>query len=302
MDTYKQTFSNSGLCSNTSVETQPGLEVGYAPSQQTGQWTSKETHSGIQGKKSTILERRQIAGLSVETFWALVVLLCLVVVGGIGGGVVAGIAAQGNNCKSTGVDTTLGVDGSAAGACSTIASVIYSTSIINSIAPSSTSSGLFMDNSNIASPSTTSSLPSTPSVSTAPISHCSDEFSTFNDSLVQPLSSEGSAINLSGTAQTFRVACYTNYPSGAQYGNPGIHDIMKIYMPDLNQCIMACAEYNAGYSTNLQGGIDVGGGLCRAVSMVIKNGEYCYLKNGTGVNNTANSGGNEVRKDSAILQ
>lgn len=73
-------------------------------------------------------------------------------------------------------------------------------------------------------------------------------------------------------------------------------------MPDLNQCIMACAEYNAGYATSLQGDVDVGGGLCRTVSMVIRDGEFCYLKNGTGVNDTTISGGNDVRKDSAILQ
>ncbi|KAF5872133.1 uncharacterized protein Bfra_009163 [Botrytis fragariae] len=302
MDTYKQNFSQSGLCLNTSVETQPGLEVRDAPSRQTWPWSSRETHSGIQGEKGAISERGQIAGLSIGTCWASVVLLCLIVGGGIGGGVAAGIAAQKNNCKSTDINTSSGVENSAARVCSTTTSVIYSTSIINSIAPSTTSSGMIIDNSNIASSSTTSSAPSNPSVSAAPISHCSDEFSTFNDSLVQPLSSEGSAINLSGMAQTFRVACYTNYPSGVQYGNPGIHDIMKIYMPDLTQCMMACAEYNAGYSTNLQSGIDVGGGLCRAVSMVIKGGEFCYLKNGTGIDNTANSGGDAVRKDSAILQ
>ncbi|TGO24699.1 hypothetical protein BPAE_0096g00040 [Botrytis paeoniae] len=302
MGTYKQTFSRSGSCLNTSVETQPGLEVRGAPSRQTWPWSSQETHSGIQGEKGAILERRQIAGLSIGTYWALVVLLCLIVGGRIGGGVVAGIAAQRNNCKSTSINTSSGVENSAAGVCSTTTSVIYSMNIINSIAPSTTSSGLIIDDSNIASSSTISSAPSNPSVSTAPMSHCSDKFSTYNDSILQPLSSEGSAINVSGIAQTFRVACYTNYPSSAQYRNPGIHDIMKIYMPDLKQCMMACAEYNAGYSTNLQGGIDVGGGLCRAVSMVVKDGEFCYLKNGTGINNTANSGGNAVRKDSAILQ
>ncbi|KAF7919851.1 hypothetical protein BELL_0257g00150 [Botrytis elliptica] len=302
MDIYKQNFSKSGLCLNTSVETQPGLEVQDASSRKTWPCSSQETRSKIQGEKGAILERRQIAGLSIGTFWALVVLLCLIVGGGISGGVVAGIAAQRNECKSTVINTSSGSENSAAVVSSTTTSAIYSTSTRNSIASSTTSSGLIIDNSNIASSSTTSSAPFNPSVSTAPASHCSDEFSTFNDSLVQPLSSEGSAVNLSGIPQTFRVACYTNYPSGAQYGNPGIHDIMKIYMPDLIQCMMACAEYNAGYSTNLQGGIDVGGGLCRAVSMVIKDGEFCYLKNGTGVNNTANSGGEAVRKDSAILQ
>ncbi|KAF7911480.1 uncharacterized protein EAF01_002987 [Botrytis porri] len=91
MDTYKQSFSKSGLCLNTSVETQPGLEVRDVPSQQTWQWSSQKNHSGIQCEKSAILERRQIAGLSIGTFWALVVLLCLIVAGGIGGGVGVGI-------------------------------------------------------------------------------------------------------------------------------------------------------------------------------------------------------------------
>ncbi|TGO32301.1 hypothetical protein BHYA_0330g00050 [Botrytis hyacinthi] len=99
MDTYKQFFSKSGLCLNTSVETQPGLEVQDASSGNTWPWSSPDTHAGIQDGKGAILERRQIAGLSIGTFWALVVLLCLIVGGGISGGVVAGIAAQRNDCK-----------------------------------------------------------------------------------------------------------------------------------------------------------------------------------------------------------
>jgi hypothetical protein len=73
-------------------------------------------------------------------------------------------------------------------------------------------------------------------------------------------------------------------------------------MPDFNSCIMACAAYNAGYNTNNKAGVDVGGGLCRVATMVINEGEFCYLKNGTGVNNTSiTSGGTAIRKDSAIL-
>jgi hypothetical protein len=150
-------------------------------------------------------------------------------------------------------------------------------------------------------PSATTSRSSNPTASAAPYSPCTDDSSSFNNSIVQPTDATGKAIIVSNSAQEFRIACNTNYPSGTTYGNPNIHDIMKIYMPDFSSCIMACAAYNAGYNTNYQDGVDVAGGLCRAVTMVINEGEFCYLKNGTGVNNTSNSGGAAVRKDSAIL-
>ncbi|KAI9648156.1 hypothetical protein NHQ30_002788 [Ciborinia camelliae] len=302
MDTYKQSASNADLYLNTSVELHPGLEVGTDPSYQKWSGSRQEPYAGTEPKETASPERKQISGLSVNTFWALVVLLCIIIAGGIGGGIGAGLAAQRSNCKSSVVSASSGADISAI----TVSSTIMPSTTITNSSPSTTSSLLTIDGSGSDSSSTTSSITSsttsTPSVSPAPFSHCSDQFSTFNNSLIQPLSSEGSTITLSGTAQKFRVACYTNYPSGAQYGNPNIHDIMKIYMPDLKRCIMACAKYNAGYATNLQAGIDVGGGLCRAVSMVVQDGEFCYLKNGTGVNNTAVSGGNAVRKDSALLQ
>jgi len=76
--------------------------------------------------------------------------------------------------------------------------------------------------------------------------------------------------------------CSTNWPSGADYGNPLVHDIMKLYLPTLEACIVACASYNENYQSNLARGISMDGGLCRAVSIVKTAGEYCYLKNGTG--------------------
>jgi hypothetical protein len=75
---------------------------------------------------------------------------------------------------------------------------------------------------------------------------------------------------------------------------------MKMYQPDLMRCVAACAEYNAGYQSNADGGVAVGGGLCKAVSLVLAPGEFCYLKNGTGVNDTSTSGGNKI--DSARLE
>ena len=94
--------------------------------------------------------------------------------------------------------------------------------------------------------------------------------------------------------------CNTNWPGGASYGNPGVHDILKMYQPDLTHCVAACAEYNAGYQSSQRAGINVGGGICKGVSLVLAAGEFCYLKNATGTNDTSTSGGNRI--DSAFLE
>ncbi|KAK0734903.1 hypothetical protein B0T26DRAFT_632413, partial [Lasiosphaeria miniovina] len=99
--------------------------------------------------------------------------------------------------------------------------------------------------------------------------------------------------------QQFTQLCETNYPSGSDLGNPGIHDILKIWLPSLEDCMTACAYHNAKQFENMQNGIDVGqGGFCKSVTIVKSAGEYCYLKNGTGVNNTR---GNPSIYSSAVL-
>jgi hypothetical protein len=75
---------------------------------------------------------------------------------------------------------------------------------------------------------------------------------------------------------------------------------MKMYQPDLMHCVAACAAYNVEYQGNADAGISVGGGLCKAVSLVIAAGKICFLKNGTGVNDTSTSGGNRIV--SAVLE
>jgi hypothetical protein len=74
---------------------------------------------------------------------------------------------------------------------------------------------------------------------------------------------------------------------------------MKIYQPDLPHCVAACAEYNAAYAINVGAGVAVGGGYCKAVSLILEAGEFCYLKNGTATNITSTSG---PSIDSALLQ
>jgi hypothetical protein len=111
---------------------------------------------------------------------------------------------------------------------------------------------------------------------------------------------DGNPFTLStGGSQTFRVYCNTNWPGGAAYGNPQLHDIMSLYVPTLKDCMAACAAYNIGYVRSQGFGISVSGGMCRAVALVLAEGEGCYLKNGTGRNDTSTS--RNARIDSALL-
>jgi hypothetical protein len=84
--------------------------------------------------------------------------------------------------------------------------------------------------------------------------------------------------------QSFRQLCDTNYPSGAIYGNPGTADLLRFYTPTLEACITACAAWNVAYPHS--GLTDGPRGNCRSVALLKRPGEYCYLKNATGTNNT----------------
>lgn len=54
----------------------------------------------------------------------------------------------------------------------------------------------------------------------------------INDTSFSPLDAQGKAIPLraGAAAQSFLRFCDTNWPAGAEHGNPGIHDIMKVYL------------------------------------------------------------------------
>lgn len=98
MDSYKHHIPKADSYLYSSDELQPGLEVGNAPSRQPCPWPRQEI-DGVERKQTAIPERKQIAGLAIGTFWALVVSLSVIVAGVIGGGVGAGLAAQKNKCK-----------------------------------------------------------------------------------------------------------------------------------------------------------------------------------------------------------
>ncbi|CAJ2504008.1 Uu.00g114020.m01.CDS01 [Anthostomella pinea] len=95
----------------------------------------------------------------------------------------------------------------------------------------------------------------------------------------QPIPLEAGAVG-----QQFQQQCWTNYPASPAAKT---HDILRIYMPTLEDCMMACAEYNWAYRAGLRGDAGVGGGYCIAVSIVKAGAGFCYLKNGT-------TGGNDT--------
>ena len=75
---------------------------------------------------------------------------------------------------------------------------------------------------------------------------------------------------------------------------------MTLYAPDLESCVAACASYNMGYLNNLNNGVKVGGGMCKAVALLLGPGEGCWLKNGTGKRDTGKDG-RGIKVDSAAL-
>ncbi|KAI1392115.1 uncharacterized protein F4822DRAFT_389657 [Hypoxylon trugodes] len=132
--------------------------------------------------------------------------------------------------------------------------------------------------------SPTSSQSGTPAATSGPLP--SDGGCPTIDQLVyMPYAVDAKAIPFvqGGDPQEFKQQCYTNYVSSKESNT---HDILRIFMPTLENCMMACAEYNSAYHANLQNGTGVGGGYCMAVSIVKVDAGFCYLKNGTTTNDT----------------
>ena len=71
---------------------QAGLEVNVKPDA----W--KRMTKRYSGKQYEEVPHRTIFGLSVGTFWAVLVVLCVFIAGGIGGGIGVGLASQKKKC------------------------------------------------------------------------------------------------------------------------------------------------------------------------------------------------------------
>lgn len=77
--------------------------------------------------------------------------------------------------------------------------------------------------------------------------------------------------------QSFVRIYKRNYPGGGPGGNPDTLDIMKLYLPTLEECINACATYNVVFQANRPQRVGWADdawdrGLCRSVA-IVKTGE-----------------------------
>ncbi|KAF6815994.1 hypothetical protein CSOJ01_03263 [Colletotrichum sojae] len=134
--------------------------------------------------------------------------------------------------------------------------------------------------------------------SPAPINpYCYSQFPENNS--VTPYDASGSPIRFNNDqVMSFDVQCNTFWPQ-RQGVNPGVRDILVMTVPDMLTCMTLCAQYNQGYSDAVGDDVYVGGGICVGVALVKGAGQFCYLKNATGINDTAAAGGFPV--DSAVL-
>ncbi|KAI0098148.1 hypothetical protein GGR51DRAFT_436068 [Nemania sp. FL0031] len=210
---------------------------------------------------------RRILGLSIPVFWAVIITLVVVLAAAIGGGVGGGLSAQ---RKSTSQSNASSGDASNASSSSSSAST-----------PTSASSS--------ATPSPTSSSSSDDSL--VPTDGCPG----VDGVAYTAYSADGKTVPLraGGAPQEFKEQCWTNLAN-----TDSTHDILRTYTPTLENCIVVCAEYNKAYLTNLDNDTGVGGGPCVGVTIVKEHAGFCYLKNGTGTNDTM---GNPNMYSSAVL-
>ncbi|KAM7200447.1 hypothetical protein V8F33_003893 [Rhypophila sp. PSN 637] len=218
-------------------------------------------------------ERKRILGLPVALFW---VIILLIVAGAIGGGVGGSLAVKNAEINAqkaaAGADSTSSSSPSSSSSQTTAANTFPATQTVEvpttSLPPTSTSS--------LAASTASSSNPAIPFDGGCP---------RVDNTRFTPRTSSGQAIGVPDVvnSQSFLRLCNTNFPGGAAYGNPGVADIFKTFASSLDECMTLCAAYNADPgSTQFQRDK----GFCRSVSIVKKADEFCYLKNGTGVNNT----------------
>ncbi|GAP92116.1 putative membrane protein insertase [Rosellinia necatrix] len=224
---------------------------------------NQQTPAQIESQAATDGKRR-ILGLSVPVFWALIVTLFVILAAGIGGGVGGGLSAQ--QKSSAGSDTSSGG-----------------------------SNNNNNNNNNNGGGTASSTAPSPTTSSTTDTLVPTDGCPGINSVGYTPYSADGQPIPLqAGDApQQFQEQCWTNWANTAS-----THDILRTYTPTLENCITVCAEYNKAYLTNLKNNNGVAGGPCVAVTIVKEHAGFCYLKNGTGTNNTM---GNPGGYSSAIL-
>ncbi|KAK3997961.1 hypothetical protein QBC44DRAFT_392390 [Cladorrhinum sp. PSN332] len=210
-------------------------------------------------------KRNKILGLPVRTFWILVVVLVIILAGGIGGGVAGGMAAnnsktaEGQSQQDTGGEQTERTPPTTSG---------------SSSSPSGTSGGTSTTTS-----STQQAPIRTPNTILPP---ATDNCPRVNNNIISPLNATGQAWANSredNTPQKFQIHCDRDMSADIRKGTI---DIMRVSVSTLEECIEACAGYNFQYNNNaVYGAGRSTAGLCKAVTLSKKSGDYCFLKNGS---------------------
>jgi hypothetical protein len=81
-----------------SIHQHDGLEVNWGATKSGlhGAWTASdvEAESAVKGKPSRRCQRETILGLRVAWFWAVIVVLVILLAGGVGGGIAGGVARR----------------------------------------------------------------------------------------------------------------------------------------------------------------------------------------------------------------
>ncbi|KAH9883393.1 hypothetical protein F4778DRAFT_407915 [Xylariomycetidae sp. FL2044] len=227
----------------------PALENSHSPA--VSQWS-------VDAEVPARREKHRILGLTTPVFWAVIAAIVVILAAAVGGGVGAGLAAQ---QKSTASSSRAGAPTSTTPADSTTTTTTTTTS------PPGTAT-------------TVAANGPVPTDGGCPL---------IDGQRYTPYAVDGKPIPLGAglvEGQQFEQQCYTNYAASSAAET---HDILRIFMPDLETCMMTCAEYNSAYRAGLQGNAGVGGGYCVAVSLTKQEAGFCRLKNGTALNDTLGS-------------
>ncbi|KAK4225454.1 hypothetical protein QBC38DRAFT_264765 [Podospora fimiseda] len=203
---------------------------------------------------------KKLLGLKPKIFWILIIILVIILAAGIGGGIAAGLSSSSSSSSSS--------TPSSSGEKQTPSSDSTSPPPLSSPGnptPSETSSST--------SPTRTPNTILPPSTDTCPSS---------NQSIISPLNASGTPWTISrenSTPQKFQIHCDRDMSADIRKGTI---DIMRLSVRTLEECIAACAGYNFQYGNNaVYGAGRSSAGLCKAVTLVKKSGDYCFLKNGS---------------------
>ncbi|KAK4181326.1 hypothetical protein QBC36DRAFT_306513 [Triangularia setosa] len=240
----------------------PGLEATEYEHQQ---YPYHGLNSGIPSGHETTPIRKdysstkqpRVLGLSPMTFWVVMIVLVVMLAGGIGGGLAGGLAAS--NRSSTSEVTVATTSRPGPTGSDTMSNAAEATATATTTDPSS---------------STT--VPSNLRVGTlATDGGCPG----INGTIYTPREGDGKPY----ANANFLKLCSTDFSDVVL--SYRLHDILRVRVETLDQCIQICAEYNLSYHVAIAEGVPPpGNSVCRAVSLKKKPGDYCFLKNDTGPN------------------